>query len=133
MATKKKYKNPRRRVVYNANKLAKVGDEIMCPVCKNTFVKKYYQQKFCCNECKVKFWNDKQLGKRNAYFHDYNMKHPERLERIGIDTDLIERMRKYHECDGLGDDEAESLGQITLDPSCYEDDEMILDFPFYDN
>ena len=44
---------------YIENKQAKVGTELRCPGhgCGNTFVKKSYQQAFCCTKCKDSFWN----------------------------------------------------------------------------
>lgn len=44
---------------YIENKQAKVGTELRCPGhgCGNTFVKKSYQQAFCCTKCKDAFWN----------------------------------------------------------------------------
>ena len=71
-----------RKKVYNTNKIAKVGEEIICPICGCKFVKKQYSQAFCSGECKDKFWNDKKRGKRNAYFREYNRQHPERIERV---------------------------------------------------
>ena len=76
-----------RKTRYKANKATKVGEEIVCPICGTKFVKKQYSQAFCSTECKDKFWNDKKKGKRNAYFHKYNMEHPERLAILGIETD----------------------------------------------
>ena len=99
---------------YDLNKQAKVGTEIVCPVCGERFIKKSYQQAFCCTECKDRYWNQKRKG--NGYFKAYNMAHPERLERLGID---IENGMYADLC--LGDDECESLAQITLDPSCYDE------------
>jgi hypothetical protein len=47
--------------LYTTNDNAAVGDVISCPVCKQVFIKKSYQQKFCGNKghnnCKDKFWN----------------------------------------------------------------------------
>ena len=77
-------KTTKRKEIYRTNKEKKVGEECICPICKSVFTKKQYAQAFCCNECKVKFHNDRQLGKRNDYFRRYNKKHPERLERIDI-------------------------------------------------
>jgi predicted nucleic acid-binding Zn ribbon protein len=104
----------KRNVRYNTNKAAKVGTEIICPVCGKHFIKKYYQQAFCSTECKDKYWNQKRKG--NGYFKQYNKDHPERLERIGIDLDYEDDCLY-----ALGDPENESLAQITLDKSCYDD------------
>jgi predicted nucleic acid-binding Zn ribbon protein len=99
--TKKKNKR------YNINKSAKVGTEIICPVCGKRLIKKSYQQAFCSTECKDKYWNNKR--KCNGYFKQYNIEHPERLERIGINIDAD--LDCY-----IGDPEYESLAQITIDP-----------------
>ena len=37
---------------YKANKEAKVGETIICPVCGRAFVKKQYSQAFCDSTCK---------------------------------------------------------------------------------
>ena len=74
----------KRKIQYELNKSLKVGDKCVCPICGSVFIKKQYSQVFCDNECKVKYWNNKQRGKRNDYYSRYNMKHPQRLERIGI-------------------------------------------------
>lgn len=42
---------------YEHNKLAKVGETIICPICGKTFVKKQYSQAFCSLSCKDKFHN----------------------------------------------------------------------------
>lgn len=73
---------------YNINKACKVGETIICPICHTAFIKKQYSQAFCCTQCKDKFWNSK--GDRHSdpnYYRNYNMRHPERLMRIGIDID----------------------------------------------
>jgi predicted nucleic acid-binding Zn ribbon protein len=92
---------------YDINKSAKVGTEIICPVCGKRFIKKSYQQAFCSTECKDKYWNQKRKG--NGYFKQYNIEHPERLERIGIDIDA--ELDCY-----IGDPDYEALAQITIDP-----------------
>lgn len=94
---------------YDINKSAKVGTEIICPVCGKRFIKKSYQQAFCSTECKDKYWNHKR--KCNGYFKQYNIEHPERLERIGIDIDIDAEI----DC-CIGDPDYEALAQITIDP-----------------
>jgi hypothetical protein len=44
---------------YLFNKKAKVGTKIKCAEnrCNNSFVKKSYQQAFCCTKHKNQFWN----------------------------------------------------------------------------
>lgn len=77
---------------YKANKQAKTGETIICPVCGEAFVKKQYSQAFCCGECKDKFWNKKGDRHRAGYHREYNKKHPERIERwIDITSNAQER------------------------------------------
>ena len=64
---------------------------------KKNLLKTHYAQAFCSNDCKVKFHNDKQVGKRNEYFRKYNMKHTERYKRIGIDIEFEKWKAKYYE------------------------------------
>ena len=64
-----------------AAKSAKVGDIVVCPYCGKEFVKKTYQQTFCCAECKNTYWNNKKDRHRKGYYKQYNKEHPERLER----------------------------------------------------
>ena len=47
---------PKRR-----NEKAKVGTECRCPMCGKKFVKKVYQQKFCCIKCKNNYQNKRQV------------------------------------------------------------------------
>ena len=56
-----------------------------------------------------------------GYYRRYNWEHPERLRRIGIDPDYIQAVRDFHDCDDLGSEDDVAMGQITLDPECYED------------
>ena len=101
-------KTSKRQQRYKSNKTAKVGALIKCPVCGEIFAKRSYQQAFCCTECKDKYWNQKRTD--NGYFHRYNAEHEERLTRIGID---ITHEMYADLC--LGDDECESMAQITMD------------------
>lgn len=50
---------------YKLNKKAKVGTRIVCagPKCDKRFIKKSYQQCFCCTRHKDQFWN-----RREAHF-----------------------------------------------------------------
>lgn len=107
--------NKKKNNRYNINKAASIGEEIVCPSCGKHFIKKSYQQAFCQKECKDRYWNNKR--KNNGYFRTYNIEHPERLERIGIDLDSM----GYDPDICLGDPEWESLAQITLDPECYDE------------
>lgn len=70
--------------IYKTNKLLKVGDSCICPICGTTFVKRQWQQAFCCGVCKDKYHNKKGDRHRAGYHQDYNLKHPERLERVGL-------------------------------------------------
>ena len=47
-----------RKKTYKLNKTLKVGDELTCPICKTKFIKKQWQQAFCCGTCKDKLWNN---------------------------------------------------------------------------
>lgn len=91
---------------YEVNKSASVGEDIICPSCGTHFIKKSYQQAFCSTYCKDKYWNQKR--KDNGYFRKYNIEHPERLERVGINTEY-----KPIECLG---EYGESLAQIIIEP-----------------
>lgn len=95
--------------LYKKAKASKVGEVIKCACCGKEFVKKQYQQAFCCGRCKDRFWNG--MGDRHKpnYYRKYNMLHPERLQRIGLycdddgvpyDTVLAEmRDEDFPECD----------------------------------
>jgi hypothetical protein len=91
----------KRKEQYRLNKKAKVGDEIVCPICGKTFIKKQWQQAFCCGSCKDRFWNDK--GDRHTdpnYHTKYNQKHPERYEYLlgkGATRAEIEHNRALYE------------------------------------
>ena len=68
-------------ILYKGNKIAKVGTEIICPICCKSFTKGQYAQAFCCTDCKDKYWNKKGDRHSSRYYSDYNIAHPERLER----------------------------------------------------
>ena len=74
----------KRKITYETNKKAKVGDEIVCPICSQKFVKRQYSQAFCCGSCKDAFWNAK--GDRHSvwYYEKYDNKHPERKLRRAL-------------------------------------------------
>lgn len=87
----------KRKEQYKNNKSANVGEMIICPICKETFKKKTYQQAFCCRSCKDKFWNDK--GDRHEdcnYYSKYNQKHPERYDYL-LGLGLTRAEREYNE------------------------------------
>lgn len=69
--------------VYLLAKETKVGDVCKCVHCGTEFVKKQWQQVFCCSHCKDAFWNGRNHGDRHSkgYYSRYNAAHPERLER----------------------------------------------------
>lgn len=46
-----------RRAMYADMKSRKVGEPCVCPVCGEVFIKRSYQQAFCCTKCKDWFWN----------------------------------------------------------------------------
>ena len=87
----------KRRLTYEANKTAKCGETILCPVCGKEFVKRQYSQAFCCGKCKDAFWNAR--GDRHSdtnYYTKYNMEHPERYAGlIGLGATRDER--EYYE------------------------------------
>lgn len=81
---------------YDINKSAKVGEEIICPICGKRFIKKSYQQAFCSTECKDRYWNKKKDRHRKGYYSEYNQKHPERYEGlIGLGFTNREREENY--------------------------------------
>ena len=128
---RKNMKQSKRHIRYKMNKLAKVSDFIICPICGCTFAKKQYAQAFCSRECKDKFWNDKGDRHDKGYYRRYNQLHPERYEGLlGLGFTERERdenfalyqyctdedFRKYVDEPCIGD-EAESFG---CDVSLYQ-------------
>lgn len=106
--------------IYLLNKTKKVYDICICPICGKEFIKKQYSQSFCSNGCKVKYHNNKQKGKRNAYYHKYNKRHPERILRImptltARDRDNYDAMSAY-----LNDSDFRNY----VNSRCYGDDEF---------
>ena len=83
-------KKSKRKLQYEANKSAKVGTEITCPICGTKFVKRQYAQAFCDTKCKDAFWNAKKDRHRVDYYEEYDNKHPERkLRRALYSMDII--------------------------------------------
>ena len=74
----------KRKIAYEKNKKAKVGDEITCPICGTKFKKRQYSQAFCDSKCKDTYWNAK--GDRHSvdYYEKYDNKHPERKLRKAL-------------------------------------------------
>ena len=90
------WKKSKRRIQYETNKAAKVGEEIVCPICGNHFTKKSYQQAFCCTKCKDAYWNNKKDRHKKGYYTQYNQKHPERYEGlIGLGFTNREKEENY--------------------------------------
>ena len=87
--------------LYKLAKQAKVGESIQCAHCGKVITKTQWAQAFCCPACKDSFWNKKgDRHKNKRYYHDYNLSHPERLERIGIDIEqVVERDEEFDFCD----------------------------------
>ena len=113
----------KRKEQYKANKALKVGSICICPICRKEFIKTHYAQAFCCNECKVKFHNDRQKGKRNDYFHRYNMKHPKRLARVGIDLDFEKwKAEYYHESSCFGEIPSVTISEDELERQYFQID-----------
>lgn len=77
-------KKSKRKLQYEANKSAKVGTEITCPICGTKFVKRQYAQAFCDTKCKDAFWNAKKDRHRVDYYEEYDNKHPERKLRKAL-------------------------------------------------
>ena len=77
-------KKSKRKLQYEANKSAKVGTEITCPICGTKFVKRQYAQAFCDTKCKDAFWNAKRDRHRVGYYEEYDNKHPERKLRKAL-------------------------------------------------
>jgi ribosomal protein L37AE/L43A len=74
----------KRKITYETNKKAKVGDEIVCPICSQKFVKRQYSQAFCCGSCKDAFWNAKGDRHSAGYYEKYDNKHPGRKLRRAL-------------------------------------------------
>jgi ribosomal protein L37AE/L43A len=74
---------------YNAAKSAKVGEVVKCACCGKEFVKRYYQEAFCCPKCKDDYWNAKgdRHKKGKSYYRQYNLEHPERLSNTSYEYD----------------------------------------------
>ena len=77
-------KKSKRKLQYEANKSAKVGTEITCPICGTNFVKRQYSQAFCDGKCKDAFWNAKRDRHSVGYYEKYDNKHPERKLRKAL-------------------------------------------------
>lgn len=83
-------KTSKRKLQYEANKGAKVGEEITCPICAKKFIKRQYSQSFCNSKCKDAFWNAKKDRHRAGYYKEYDNKHPERkIRRVLYSMDII--------------------------------------------
>lgn len=102
---------------YIENKQAKVGTELRCPGhgCGNTFVKKSYQQAFCCTKCKDAFWN-----KRTEFYGyrkqvDIPKEEPTTTEQETLSTTNTNRVMERCSWDYMG--ARETLG---LDEKEYE-------------
>ena len=71
----------KRQQTYKKNKLAKVGEMLVCPICGEIFKKKQYSQAFCCGQCKDTYWNAKGDRHSPGYYEEYDEKRPERMKR----------------------------------------------------
>ena len=74
----------KRKGLYKTNKMAKVGQEIECPICHTKFTKKQYSQAFCSSQCKDRFWNAKGDRHRAGYYEEYDNARPERKLRRAL-------------------------------------------------
>lgn len=77
-------KKSKRKIVYELNKSAKVGTEIVCPICGKSFIKRQYSQAFCDSKCKDAYWNAKGDRHSSDYYVKYDNKHPERKIRRAL-------------------------------------------------
>lgn len=77
-------KKSKRKLQYEANKSAKVGTEIICPICSKQLIKRQYSQAFCCGKCKDDYWNAKGDRHSVGYYEKYDNKHPERKLRKAL-------------------------------------------------
>ena len=77
-------KKSKRKMQYETNKGAKVGEEIICPICGTKFIKRQYAQAFCCSKCKETYWNAKRDRHSVGYYEKYDNKHPERKLRRAL-------------------------------------------------
>lgn len=93
----------KRQKTYLANKKARVGETITCPVCGESFTKRQYSQAFCCGQCKDTYWNAKGDRHSAGYYEEYDNARPERRKRralyggnivISIGGDLTPRQRE---------------------------------------
>ena len=139
------HKKSKRLLQYESNKASKVGETIICPICSKEFVKKTYQQVFCCTQCKDTYWNNKKDRHRKGYYTEYNQKHPQRYEGL-INLGFTKReqeenyvLYKYATDKGFRDyvnqtpigDEAESMMcQVDLSTELdnYEEQFIVNDF-----
>ena len=73
-----------RQKQYLANKEAKTGEEIICPICKDKFIKRQYSQAFCCSQCKDAYWNAKGTDRHSDpdYYRRYNHKSSDKAIRL---------------------------------------------------
>jgi protein-arginine kinase activator protein McsA len=44
-------------IAYGQSKQANVRTKVECPTCTKTFIKRYWQQAFCCTPCRDKYHN----------------------------------------------------------------------------
>lgn len=92
-------KKSKRKLQYEANKSAKVGTEISCPICFNKFIKRQYSQAFCCGKCKDNYWNAKGDRHSVGYYEKYDNKHPERKLRKALYSMDVLNARDSEELD----------------------------------
>lgn len=79
--------------LYNFNKKAKVGEEIVCPVCGEKFIKKQYSQAFCCGRCKDRYHNRRKGNRYKTTTPQYTMsKSEKRRYRYSFDA-MVERAK----------------------------------------
>lgn len=76
--------------LYKANKQAKVGEIIECPVCHTKFKKIQWSQAFDCVICKDTYHNKRQPNRHKdgrRYYRDYNYKRNNHINLGSVEDD----------------------------------------------
>ena len=104
---------------YDNNKLAKVGEEIICPICGKRLIKKSYQQAFCCTRCKDIYHNKRRVN--NGYYKEncksnHNNWYYKNRENTAVEMGYpdFQTMQRDRFNNDLGSDEDVSMAQIEV-------------------